>query len=166
MKLSDILYRIKCYFNPYNVVELSHLPCTWCDRDMLMFHAMFQILVDFVELEHPFTHDFSMKKRFTDRKVMREKIEYSKTPKYIEENYFYSNITEMGKGIATAEALTRAMRDEEILNLYEWYVDKKYMFEHNPCESVEQMLALGNSHDEECNRMLHRILAIRQYLWT
>jgi hypothetical protein len=25
----------------------------WCDKDVLMLHAAFQILVDFVEVEHP-----------------------------------------------------------------------------------------------------------------
>lgn len=46
-------YRLKCRLcHRYNVVYVKTLPSTWCDRDDLLLHATFQILVDFIENEH------------------------------------------------------------------------------------------------------------------
>jgi len=47
----NVYYKIRDWFFPYNVVKVKTLPKSWCDRDELMYHAVFQILVDFVEKE-------------------------------------------------------------------------------------------------------------------
>lgn len=39
---------------PRNKVHISTLTNSWWDRDYLLLHAMFQILVDFIEEENPF----------------------------------------------------------------------------------------------------------------
>lgn len=45
---------LKCaVWHRYNVVRVRSLPPTWCDRDRLLLHAAFQVLVDFVEKERP-----------------------------------------------------------------------------------------------------------------
>lgn len=47
-------YWLKCkVWHRYNVVVCRKLGPTWVDRDLLMFHAVFQCLVDFVEKEDP-----------------------------------------------------------------------------------------------------------------
>ena len=43
------------FFGRHNRVICKHLPITWVDRDTLMFHCCFQILVDFIEKENPLT---------------------------------------------------------------------------------------------------------------
>ena len=60
-KLSHLWYRTKyvyyyykCYFfHPYNKLHIKTLPPTWQDRDVVLLHAAFQCLVDFVEGERP-----------------------------------------------------------------------------------------------------------------
>ena len=49
----NALYYVRALVRPYNVVRIEQLPRTWSDRDAVMFHAVFQIIVDFVEKEHP-----------------------------------------------------------------------------------------------------------------
>lgn len=47
-----LLYRLKCRFwLRYSTVKPRHLPHTWCDRCVLMPHAMFEILCQFIEQE-------------------------------------------------------------------------------------------------------------------
>lgn len=40
-------------WEPYNVVKIKTLSPTWHDRDLILLHAAFQILVDFIEQEKP-----------------------------------------------------------------------------------------------------------------
>ena len=51
-------YRLLCRFwYKYNTITVKHFPSnTWIDRCSLIRHAVFQILVDFVEKERPFQH--------------------------------------------------------------------------------------------------------------
>lgn len=52
--MGEYLYWIRCRFwHRYNVVYIKTLTPTWHDRDDVMEHAMFQILVDFIEKEEP-----------------------------------------------------------------------------------------------------------------
>ena len=53
-KLSNIKYHIKCLFLPWNVVKVKTLSRYYHDKDEIMLHACFQILVDFVEKEKYF----------------------------------------------------------------------------------------------------------------
>lgn len=50
-KMKDYYYEIRCYFYPYNILRIRSLPRTWVDRDELLLHAAFQILIDYVEKE-------------------------------------------------------------------------------------------------------------------
>lgn len=48
-------YRLKCrLWHRFNVIYISTLTPTWHDRDEVLLHAAFQILVDFVDREKPF----------------------------------------------------------------------------------------------------------------
>ena len=151
----------------YNVITLTHLTPEWCDRDWVMFHAMFQILVDFVELEHPFTFDFDMSERMADKEVMRAKVEEMKLQEYIEAHYYYSNIEEKDKLLANVEAFNHALRMEELFDLYDWYTSKKYELPDSHYElPTEEMMKAEDEHTNTINNMLQRVLNIRQYLWT
>lgn len=51
-RIRDLFYYLKCkFFHPYNRVTAKDIPPTWIDRDQLMLHVNFQILVDYVEKE-------------------------------------------------------------------------------------------------------------------
>lgn len=132
-----------------------------------MFHAMFQILVDFVELEHPFTNDYEMKKRFTNREAMRTAILKKRSPAYIEENYFSGNCSAGEKIARMSNAISRVMIDEEVFALYEWYKDKKYELPKEVWMSCDDTsLEADDANDKKIDEMLHRLLAIRKHLWT
>lgn len=48
-------YWLKCrLWYRHNVIYIKTLPPTWNDRDDRILHGMFQVLVDFVELEDPY----------------------------------------------------------------------------------------------------------------
>ena len=56
-KIQNVCYYLKCRFwKKYNRVIVKTLPPTWIDRCDLLTHAMFQILVDFIEKEKPFDY--------------------------------------------------------------------------------------------------------------
>ena len=151
----------------YNVITLSHLTPEWCDRDVVMMHAMFQILVDFVELEHPFTNDYDMTDRMTDKSVMLAKIEEMKRPEYVETHYYYEGISLDDKLVMNIEALNHAIRMEELFALYNWYTTKSYELPDSYYDlPAEQMMKIEDEHKNTIDRMLQRVLNIRQYLWT
>lgn len=51
---SDRIYWWKCrLWRKYNHVRIRTLSPTWHDRDLVLIHAMFQILSDFMEKEKP-----------------------------------------------------------------------------------------------------------------
>lgn len=50
--LKRIRYWFRRWRSPSNHLKISTLPWTWVDRDHILLHAMFQVLVDFVEKEN------------------------------------------------------------------------------------------------------------------
>ncbi len=154
-----------------------------------MLHAIFQILVDFVELEQPFkdwkSKDWS--KRHTARDEMRAYLDH-----YLDETTVLDPdadpemqahwIRELGKQLVI---------NREILYLYEWYKDEKFeldkmkLYEATGEKLVladhsidrvktgkpqlitwDELHAIEEEHDIMCNAMLRRVLNVREYLWT
>lgn len=53
-RISQYFYYLRCkWWSRYNTVVCKEIPPTWCDRDFLLLHSCFQILVDFIEKEEP-----------------------------------------------------------------------------------------------------------------
>ena len=71
-RLNTLYYDIRSIFFPYNVIKIKSLRRTWTDRDEVMLHACFQILVDFVEKEKPFEWFGDPDKDFKDTKGLEE----------------------------------------------------------------------------------------------
>lgn len=175
---------------PNNVVKIRALPRSWCDRDEVMYHAIFQILVDFVELEKPFLSWDDPEKfkygRFTDRVKMRERIEKHSVP-HLEDDMPPDVVVDFTKSAAIAKA-----NDLEVLELYEWYKDKGYEFDrfkyremigekitvddNNQIQYVDtgtpktlswhEYHEMERAHRELCEANLQRVIKIRGYLWT
>jgi hypothetical protein len=193
-RISSAIYDARCYFKPFNVVKCQELPRSWVDRDALMFHSMFQIIVDFVELEQPFKSwdDKFQVERYTDRAAMRAWIEYHfNTDEGFNESY-PDWFDEHQLARAKEENHKAYLKNIEILYLYEWYKDKKYELDKwTLSEKTGMKLVIGDDgrvvrvangkptlitsaeyfeiiqeHDAVCDRMLERILMIRRYLWT
>lgn len=195
-KIIDLTYQAKCYFSPYNVVTCKDLESGWADRDRLMFHAMFQILVDFVELEQPFRnwedkYSKFANKRHTDRIEMYLFNERWYNSEDGKKSSYHMGATQEQKKQYDLETFKRYNINREILFLYGWYKDKKYefddktyrtatgvryVFDSNTIKTVEtgnpilittkEFADIQEEHDELCSLMLERILSIRQYLWT
>ena len=188
----NIPYAVKCFFRPFNVVKVQTLDRRWCDRDVLMFHAMFQILVDFVELEHPFTdYCYGVKGRQQDRDAMRAWIEHNYNTQEGRESFYWDGITAEEKQKQDAATARTYKTYCEILYLYEWYKDERYEFDilkwqdstgarlkfidgtikpvsngKQPLITTAELLEMEDEHREVCDIMLRRILAIRRHLWT
>lgn len=191
-KLSNAYYGARAYFKPYNVVKCKELPATWQDRDELMLHAMFQILVDFVELEQPIkpwgTKDT---KRFTDIALMKAEIEKRYASKEGRESFYAEWYTDEDRANQDKSTHQTYLIQKEILYLYEWYKQKKYNldtaalydmtglnfeFENNSLITVpsgkpilmtlDEVASAKREHEIVCDVMLRRILDIRAYLWT
>jgi len=142
-----------------HVVFTDLEPSTWYDADHVMLHACFKLLTDFVEKEHGGEARLS---QFTD-----ELAEESKT-----------NTNESQLLIAQSD------RQAEILKLYRWWKRERPV--NWKREDVLMNLAYGNRINakedvaawraelklvEEKNReddqaMLHRLIDVRESLWT
>ena len=193
--LRDIRYNVRCLIWPHNVVRVQALERGWCDRDELMLHVIFQVLVDFVELEKPFMdfdHSYSYRKRYTDRDAMRAWIEKNYNTQEGRESFHWPSITAEEKQRQDATTEKTYHINSEILYLYEWYKDKRYEFDilryswmtgekiiFNEAGRMErvpngkqqlitnkELLELGDEHRVVVNNMLKRVLAVRSHLWT
>jgi hypothetical protein len=191
VRLDGYWYDFKRLFSPFNVIKCQHLPRSWCDRDYLMFHAMFQIVVDFVELEHPFRDWCNDQKRYTDRVAMREWIENMYNTEVGRMSFHADWFSDEDKASQDKRTHQTYLTYMEILYLYEWYKDEKYDLDKwDLSVKTGEKIVLGDDgiqfvpngkpalitrneyhemtdeHEVICNNMLHRILAIRRHLWT
>lgn len=189
---SNTWHIIKRNAYPHNVVKCDALPRRWTDRDNLMLHAMFQIVVDFVELEQPYVAWRTRSAaRFTDRQKMRQWIESTYNTPEGRASFYHPGIKRDEAEKIDLQTKQIYLVQMEIMYLYEWYKDKKYEQDINAiCDAagfiskvgpdgivdvpngqparitVEEAIEMQNEHDATCNNMLYRILAIREHLWT
>ena len=190
-----ILYWIRCRIFPYNVVKIKHLSQGWHDRDAIMFHACFQILVDYVEREQPFkSFDKRFRGRHTNVREMREYIDSMITPEGMAS--FYADwYNEEDKERSDSTLLRKHEIDSEVLRLYEWYKNREYEFnfekyrkltgkttelvtgkgklEFRSTETGEPMYItldelkeLRQEHEDSVRGKLQRLINIRETLWT
>jgi len=165
LKISDIINGIRCWLHPHNVITISRLPKTWVDRDKLMFHAMFQILVDFIELEQPFAPASFKGKRFTSKKAMVAEIKKMSSPEFIRSR-IHGDVSADVRARIVGEVLNSVDVYTEMFKLYEWYKNKEYEYEYRLDLDLESRIADQERHEVQCSKMLERVLAIRKHLWT
>lgn len=148
-RIKDAKYEVRCFFFPYNRVKIHNLPSTWTDRPVVMFHAVFQILVDFVELEHPFImwgDDISGRHLNYDEMLVNLELKYSPVhnkPLEYEPGYYEKRYPPF----------------KEILELYKWYKDKEYDKEFEDWE-------LEKAHSTLCTEKMQRVVELRWYFWS
>lgn len=146
--VKNIPYNVKCFFKPFNVVKIQNLDRTWHDRDAILFHAAFQVLVDFIELEKPFMS-------WDDKRYHGEKrsTHIASMKAFIEEHY----------GPASDDYKeVRYLAKKEILWVYEWYKSRAWDDSNwywDDWEAEKQF-------DAKCDDMLHRVIAWRHHYWT
>lgn len=153
--LKDLKYEVRAIFKPYNVIKIQNLPRTWTDRDDVLFHAMFQIFIDYIEREHPFApwdKRYELKGRYTDHAEM---------VKFVEENYGPNRGKSAGD-LDDSYYENAYLVYTELLWIYKWYKDKKWVLD----ESTEYTWEIQEAHDKKCDDMLHRLVAWRHHFWT
>lgn len=144
--LEDKWYRFSCrYFHPYNRVTVSTLPPTFVDRDELLLHVAFQVLVDFVEGEKPFARrDIPKHQRRRQRKFGKLYYWWTRTRP--------ARVSALSKVVVPKDPF--GQRDPNDPLEITW---KKACHEHYRQE--KQWLA-------EDQAMFRRLIHIRPYMWT
>lgn len=157
----DPWYWLKCrIWHRHNVVVIRSLPPTWTDRDERILHAVFQLLVDFVEREEHPRGEWSHLNRTREQLVEAYNTAYEECD------------PEIAAGILkTAEK--RADDWLEIKALYEWWTVERPARKEAPVgpdgydsEWGRASNELDAQRDDEDDAMLHRLIDVRGYLWS
>lgn len=175
--IKDIYYKVRSFFFPYNVVKIRSLRRTWVDRDQVMFHAPFQILVDFVEKEW-------MPDGGTFFDIEKEKAAIVGTRPEL--------IPQLERELE--ESIAHNAKTQEIWTIYNWWT-KVRPYRQDPREHLRQPEYISDSNgfremflidgddelwhnamqltrkleeewEKEDEEMLMRLIKIRDYLWT
>lgn len=127
---------IRDLFFPNNVIKIKQLDRHWHDRDDVLFHAMFQVLCDFIEQEKPFISyddpDYDSNKKPSIKKMretLQKCLEDGRDLNKIKNNIGYhlkdeEDLTEEDKNhiLEHSKMIIRQYRGQlDILGLYEWY---------------------------------------------
>jgi hypothetical protein len=186
-------YKTKYVFFPRNNLKITTLPRHWMDRDEVLLHACFQILVDFVEKECQ-PSPYHQLIEIDIEKEMKCYVEWDEASK-----------TSMRTSLEKQNEMTR-----EILFLYTWWKGRKEirekldpmneldslpesqcdanldcsevvqrneygdptLFAYKPVKSKEKDEIYRRAHEyeikceEEDEAMLIRLMKIRKGLWT
>lgn len=136
----------------WNRLHIKTLPDgQWVDRCNTLLHAPFQVLVDFVEGEKPFTHiDWTWNR--DHRKARREIAKLycwwvRIRPARVEANYEYDVFPPI---CAQDEPIDDP--DGKIAAAWDRYCEESFKQE--------------DEWAKEDQKMLHRLIQIRKYLWT
>lgn len=166
---------------PYNIVKCYKLKNQWIDRDALLIHTMCQIIVDFIELEHPFgTPENFNKRRFTDLKWMIDTVNSDKVSNYLRDDADEDEIKATTKWFNKHQ-----VKNKELLYLYQWYLFSypsyvnpisyytDYDFSNgtltplnNGVITSDELTEIESDRELVIDNILHRIIKIRQSLWT
>lgn len=140
------------------ILRIQSLEKGWCDKDEVMLHAVFQLLVDFVEQEKP-----------------DEVLDWSSDPKHkmawkeIRSLYRWWTQTRPArrspldqKGLKKPPMRWKKIPDSDLRELVQY--DKKKYWAY--AAALTKHFRLEKTWNEEDQRNLHRLVEIRQYLWT
>lgn len=138
-------------------LKIETLDKGWCDRDQVLLHAAFQILVDFIEKEHPESIDWNY--NGLHRRVWRE----------IKSLYRWWKETRPNrKSPLDDERLPSPplkLKKVPDSDLSEWVKpDKKKYAKYY--EALDRHNKLEQKWHKEDQRNLHRLIEIRSFLWT
>jgi len=140
------------------VLRIHTLKKGWADRDHVMLHAVFQLLVDYVEGEKPgeilnWNRDVERKRAWREIRSLhrwwKETRPGRKSPLF-------------EKGLKTPPRCQRKAPGKKLMKLFHY--DKiEYADYHS---ALRRHWKLVRKWDAEDQRNLHRLVDIRQFLWT
>jgi len=149
---------------PYNVLRISTLSRTWHDKDEIMLHACFQILVDFIEDEcSPGVVNWAYDARH--RKTKKELDFLYKWWKEIRPARFDPFLDDDSLVRPTGKELLGPPNEK---GHRKWMggsaeLKKKYPKYY---KAMEQSWKLEEKWIKEDQEMLHRLIDVRREMWT
>ena len=137
-RISRKWYELKCWFKPYNVLKLKHLPNTWIDEKELLIHANFAVL-----------------ERFMGGKP-GEIINWDSDD---EHKHAWKEINEIWDWWQKRDE--RIELEQQITN--NWYENRN----NKEFEDKLLMLSLDTEkmHEKQTEEMLIRLIKVRSFLW-
>jgi len=174
---------INTFIYPHNRVKISTLPSSWVDKDDVLLHASFQILVDFVEIELA---------RMTLSSLERDSLWFFQHWTYRNPQRGLDYIESMIDGSDPEIPTHQVEAYEEILELYLWWVRHRdqrpdafdasgYHAQTRNTEfeirefgshldkfgpALREASTLNQKYYDEDTLMLKRLMDIRPSLWT
>lgn len=149
---SDVYHSIKYYIRNRFITKTHYLktglkPGYWYDFDERILHAIFNELVDFVEIELANLSKWNETKKY-----------YFKNERCVEAAYDYFN---WAKELEEEGQKTRQAEDaQKIQDLYEWWKTER----PNRINSYDY--DLEEKYQEEDTKMLIKLIEIRNSFWT
>jgi hypothetical protein len=140
------------------ILKIHTLKKGWCDKDHVMLHAVFQLLVDFVEQEKPdqlvdWNSDPAHKQAW---KEIRSLYRWWTGTRPARKSPLYQ------KGLKKPPMRWKKIESTENRQLADY--DKKKYSAYDA--ALKKNWRLEKKWDEEDQRNLHRMIEIRKFLWT
>jgi len=140
------------------ILKIHTLEKGWCDKDHVMLHAMFQLLVDFVEREKPdqimdWNSDPAHKQAWKEIRLLYRWWTHTRPARK-------SPLDQ--KGLKKPHMRWKKIDGTENRQLVDY--DKKKYAAYDA--ALKQHWRLEKKWDEEEQRNLHRMIEIRHFLWT
>ena len=155
----QLWYRFKCWaWKRYSVVKPRYLPYTWCDKDLIMAHAMFELLSKFIE-------DECSPGIVAWYGVNGHKIEVNGKEVYVRDEMQalydwwhkeYNEAYQKGTDAIHDEAIDEPLCDENGMFCMSDYNKSVY----------KRASQLEQDHEKQLDDNLLRLLKIRRYMWT
>ncbi len=140
------------------VLKIHTLEKGWCDKDYVMLHAVFQILVDFVEQEKPdqiVDWNSNPEHRRAWREI-RSLYRWWKQTRPARKSSLYQ------KGLKRPPMRWKKIPGSENFQLVDY--DRKKYTAYDAARKKHWLLE--KKWNEEDQRNLHRLIEVRQFLWT
>jgi len=159
---------IKYTIKPYNVVKIKTLTHSWHDRDEVILHANFQILVDFIEKEKPFEVTVWDENQDDANKAQTLKNLYHWWTVIRPNRVDSYDIKEMKE--------TENKEDFDLDTMFEVNGTDEdgdpasYLWKNNDTDERKAARKIADKVEEgyesEDTQMLHMLIDIRKYMWT
>lgn len=155
----QLWYRFKCWaWKRYTTIKPRYLPHTWCDKDHLMAHAMFELLSTFIEDECSPGHvqwygEYGYKIEVNGQEIY-VRDEMQALYDWWHNQYNKAHTEETDK--IYDEAIDEPLCDENGIFC---------MSDHNH-EVYGRANKLEESYEKQLDENLIRLLKIRRYMWT
>jgi len=168
----QIWYRLKCFlWHRYTTVKPRYLAHTWCDRDTLLAHMMFEILSDFIEKECSPGHvewygEHGHKIEVAgEEKYVRDEMQDLYDWWHVVCQTEYPEVDDLLWAEANKHRPTRNLRQEGEFSVW----DPQFPIEEdkelwNNC--VRATSKLEQMRVTDLQRRLHRLINVMPYMWT